>query len=174
MIPAVLTIALLTLPVALSHSAVAVSASTSSSATAEQLITDDTAEYIGQVNVGALPTPNVSEVTPTGLPDLSLATQTQSGTPDPPAIITPGSQSFIHTVKNFAGTPGTNPNPCRCTPPDMGLAASSKFVIQMVNLAGTIWKDNGVRVTTFSLRLLVPPSEGRPTWNRNERPPGSL
>ncbi|PYJ91038.1 MAG: hypothetical protein DME62_15970, partial [Verrucomicrobia bacterium] len=33
----------------------------------------------------------------------------------------------------------------------MGLAASSKFVIQMVNLAGTIWKDNGVRVTTFSL-----------------------
>ena len=150
-IPAVLTIALLTLPVVLSHSAVAVSASTSSSATAEQLITDDTAEYIGQVNVGALPTPNVSEVTPTGLPDLSLATQTQSGTPDPPAIITPGSQSFIHTVKNFAGTPGTNPNPCRCTPPDMGLAASSKFVIQMVNLAGTIWKDNGVRVTTFSL-----------------------
>ena len=150
-IPAVLTIALLTLPVVLSHSAVAVSASTSSSATAEQLITDDTAEYIGQVNVGALPTPNVSEVTPTGLPDLSLATQTQSGTPDPPAIITPGSQSFIHTVKNFAGTPGTNPNPCRCTPPDMGLAASSKFVIQMVNLAGTIWKNNGVRVTTFSL-----------------------
>ena len=150
-IPAVLTIALLTLPVVLSHSAVAVSASTSSSATAEQLITDDTAEYIGQVNVGALPTPSVSEVIPTGLPDLSLATQTQSGTPDPPAIITPGSQSFIHTVKNFAGTPGTNPNPCRCTPPDMGLAASSKFVIQMVNLAGTIWKDNGVRVTTFSL-----------------------
>jgi hypothetical protein len=33
----------------------------------------------------------------------------------------------------------------------MGLAASSKFVVQMVNLAGTIWKNNGVRVTTFSL-----------------------
>jgi hypothetical protein len=33
----------------------------------------------------------------------------------------------------------------------MGLAASSKFVVQMVNLAGTIWKNNGVPVTTFSL-----------------------
>jgi hypothetical protein len=33
----------------------------------------------------------------------------------------------------------------------MGLAASSKFVVQMVNLAGTIWKNNGVLVTTFSL-----------------------
>jgi len=33
----------------------------------------------------------------------------------------------------------------------MGLAASSKFVVQMVNLAGTIWKNNGVVVTTFSL-----------------------
>jgi hypothetical protein len=54
-------------------------------------------------------------------------------------------------VKDFAGTPGANPNPCRCTPPDMGLAASSKYVVQMVNLAGTIWKNNGVKVTTFSL-----------------------
>src|SRR5947208_12673305 len=148
----VVTIALLPLPAILSHSAVSASTSTGGSATStEQLITDYTAQYIGQVNVGALPAPSASDATPVGLPDLSLTTQTQSGTPDPPAIITPGPQSFIHIVKNFAGTPGTNPNPCRCTPPDMGLAASSKFVIQMVNLAGTIWKDNGVRVTTFSL-----------------------
>jgi hypothetical protein len=33
----------------------------------------------------------------------------------------------------------------------MGLGASSKFVVQMVNLAGTIWKNNGVVVKTFSL-----------------------
>jgi len=33
----------------------------------------------------------------------------------------------------------------------MGLGASSKFVVQMVNLAGTIWRNNGVKVTTFSL-----------------------
>ena len=33
----------------------------------------------------------------------------------------------------------------------MGIAASPKFVVQMVNLAGTIWKNNGVQVTTFSL-----------------------
>ena len=148
----VVTIALLTLPAILSHSAVSASTSTGGSATStEQLITDYTAQYIGQVNVGALPAPSASDATPVGLPDLSLTTQTQSGTPDPPAIITPGPQSFIHIVKSFAGTPGTNPNPCRCTPPDMGLAASSRFVVQMVNLAGSIWKNNGVLVTTFSL-----------------------
>ncbi len=148
----VVTIALLTLPAILPHSAVSASTSTGGSATStEQLMTDYTAQYIGQVNVGALPSPSASDATPVGLPDLSLTTQTQSGTPDPPAIITAGPQSFIHIVKSFAGTPGTNPNPCRCTPPDMGLAASSRFVVQMVNLAGSIWKNNGVLVTTFSL-----------------------
>jgi len=148
----VVTIALLTLPAILPHSAVSASTSTGGSATStEQLMTDYTAQYIGQVNVGALPAPSASDATPVGLPDLSLTTQTQSGTPDPPAIITAGPQSFIHIVKSFAGTPGTNPNPCRCTPPDMGLAASSRFVVQMVNLAGSIWKNNGVLVTTFSL-----------------------
>src|SRR2546425_7450513 len=151
-IPTVVIIALLTLPVILSHSVVAASASTSSSATsAEQLLTDYTAQYIGQVNVAALPPPTEGTVAPLSLPDLSLSTQQQVGTDPPAPIVTPGSQSFIHIAKDFAGTPGTNPNPCRCTPPDMGLAASAKFVVQMVNLAGTIWKNNGVLVRTFSL-----------------------
>src|SRR3989441_4981081 len=151
-IPTVVIIALLTLPVILSHGAVAASASTSSSATStEQLLTDYTAQYIGQVNVAALPTPTEGTVTPLSLPDLSLSTQQQVGTDPPAPIVTPGSQSLIHIVKDFTGTPGTNPNPCRCTPPDMGLAASARFVVQMVNLAGTIWKNNGVLVKTFSL-----------------------
>jgi len=151
-IPAVLTIALLTLPAVLSHSIVPVFAVTSSATSTEQLVTDYSAVFVGQVNVATLPASTEGIDTPLGLPDLSLATQGQSGAADPSfAVVTPGSQSFIHIVKSFAGTPGTNPNPCRCSPPDMGLAASSKFVVQMVNLAGTIWKNNGVKVTTFSL-----------------------
>ena len=151
-IPAVLTIALLTLPAVLSHSIVPVFAVTSSATSTEQLVTDYSAVFVGQVNVATLPASTEGIDTPLGLPDLSLATQAQSGAADPSfAVVTPGSQSFIHIVKSFAGTPGTNPNPCRCSPPDMGLAASSKFVVQMVNLAGTIWKNNGVKVTTFSL-----------------------
>ena len=150
-IPAVLTIALLTLPAVLSHSIVPVFAVTSSATSTEQLVTDYSAVFVGQVNVATLPASTEGIDTPLGLPDLSLATQGQSGAADPSfAVVTPGSQSFIHIVKSFAGTPGTNPNPCRCSPPDMGLAASSKFVVQMVNLAGTIWKNNGVKVTTFS------------------------
>src|SRR2546426_788597 len=121
-IPTVVIIALLTLPVILSHGAVAASASTSSSATStEQLLTDYTAQYIGQVNVAALLTPTEGTVTPLSLPDLSLSTQQQVGSDPPAPIVTPGSQSLIHIVKDFAGTPGTNPNPCRCTPPHMGL-----------------------------------------------------
>ena len=148
-IPTVLTIVLLTLPAVMSHGIVPVSASTNTST--EQLVTDYSAAYIGQVVVSSLPAPSVSDVTALSLPDLSLSEQPQTGATDPVAIISPGSQQFVHIVKDFAGTPGTNPNPCRCTPPDMGLAVSSKFVVQMVNLAGTIWKNNGVKVTTFSL-----------------------
>ncbi|HZY48113.1 MAG TPA: hypothetical protein VFE96_09990, partial [Candidatus Bathyarchaeia archaeon] len=145
---AVLTIALLTLPAVLSHSIIP-TAHGNTTAT-EQLVTDYTAQYIGQVNVASLPVSTEGTVTPVGLPSLALSEQAQSIV-DPAPIVTPGSQQFIHIVKDFAGTPGTNPNPCRCAPPDMGVAASSKFVVQMVNLAGTIWKNNGVRVTTFSL-----------------------
>lgn len=146
-IPTVLTIAILTLPLFLSHGLFAVGASTS---TTLQLVPDPSAVYVGQVNVQTLPSPSDENISPVALPDLSLSTQEQVGT-DPLTIVTPGSQSVIHVVKDFAGTPGTNPNPCRCTPPDMGVAASTKFVVQMVNLAGTIWKNNGVLVTTFSL-----------------------
>src|SRR5207249_7136885 len=118
-IPAVLTIALLTLPAVLSHSIVPVSAVTSSTTSTAQLVTDYSAQYVGQVNVGTLPAPTDSIAAQLSLPDMSLSTQTQSGNLDPSfAVVTPGSQSFIHIVKDFAGTPGTNPNPCRCTPPD--------------------------------------------------------
>jgi len=145
---AVLAITLLALPVFMSHGLVA--ATTAPATSTVQLVTDYSAVYIGQVNVATLPPPNDESNSPLILPDVSLSTQEQVGS-DPLALVTPGSQSFIHVVKDFAGTPGTNPNPCRCTPPDMGLAASSKFVVQMVNLAGTIWKNNSVAVRTFSL-----------------------
>jgi len=135
----------------MSHSILPVSAVTSSTTSTEQLVTDYSAVYTGQVVVSSLPAPSVSGVTALSLPNLSLSEQAQTAAPDPVVIISPGSQQFIHIVKDFAGTPGTNPNPCRCAPPDMGLAASSKFVVQMVNLAGKIWKNNGVPVTTFSL-----------------------
>lgn len=131
----------------MSHGLIAV---TASSSTTQQLVPDTSAVYVGQVNVQTLPPPTDESNSLLSVPALSLSTQDQIGT-DPLAIVTPGSQSLLHVVKDFAGTPGTNPNPCRCTPPDMGVAASSKFVVQMVNLAGTIWKNNGVAVKTFSL-----------------------
>src|SRR3989441_4452172 len=142
-------IVLLGLPLVLSHSIVPSAGGTTTKT--EQLVTDYTAQYIGQVKVAALPPPSEGPVPPLSLPDLSLSTQQQVGTDPPAPIVTPGSQSLIHIVKDFAGTPGTNPNLCRCTPPDIGLASSAKFVVQMVNLAGTIWNNNGVLVRTFSL-----------------------
>ena len=77
-IPAFLTIALLTLPAVLSHSIVPVSAVTSSTTSTEQLATEY-AQYVGQVNVGALPAPTDSIAAPLSLPDMSLSTKTQSG-----------------------------------------------------------------------------------------------
>src|SRR5438132_5528168 len=148
---AMIFIALLTLPVVFSPSVTAVTTSASAgTTTSTEQLTSTPAEFIGEVDVSALPLPSEGIATPLGLPQLSMSTQTQSGAGGF-TVVTPGSQSFIHIVKDFAGTPGTNPNPCRCSPPDMGLAASSKFVVQMVNLAGTIWKNNGVYVKTFSL-----------------------
>src|SRR2546425_3800185 len=144
-------IALLTLPVVFSPSVTAVTTSASAgTTTSTEQLTNTQAEFIGEVDVGALPVPSEGIATPLSLPRFSPSTQEQSGAGGF-TIVTPGSQSLIHIVKDFAGTPGTNPNPCRCTPPDMGLAASAKFVVQMVNLAGTIWKNNGLLVTTFSL-----------------------
>src|SRR5438132_12520943 len=148
---AMIFIALLTLPVVFSPSVTAVTTSASAgTTTSTEQLTNTQAEFIGEVDVSALPAPIEGIATPLSLPQLSMYTQTQSGAGGF-TVVTPGSQSFIHIVKYFAGTPGTNPNPCRCSPPDMGLAASSKFVVQMVNLAGTIWKNNGVHVKTFSL-----------------------
>src|SRR3989475_8595958 len=144
-------IALLPLPVSFSPSVTAVTTSASAgTTTSTEQLPSPKAEFIGQVDVGALPAPREGIATALSLPQFSPSTQEQSAAGGF-TIVTPGFQSLIHIVKDFAGTPGTNPNPCRCTPPDMGLAASSKFVVQMVNLAGTIWKNNGVHVTTFSL-----------------------
>jgi hypothetical protein len=100
--------------------------------------------------VAALPAPTEGDLITVSTPTVSLSVQPSTPT-DPATIITPGSQQFIHIVKSLAGTPGTNPNPCRCSPPDMGLGASSKFVVQMVNLAGTIWTHSGVLLRQFSL-----------------------
>ena len=148
---AMIFIALLTLPVVFSPSVTAVTTSASAgTTTSTEQLTNTQAEFIGEVDVGALPLPSEGIAAPLSLPPFSPSTQAQSAAGGF-TIVTPGSQSLIHIVKDFAGTPGTNPNPCRCSPPDMGLAASSKFVVQMVNLAGTIWKNNGVHVTTFSL-----------------------
>jgi len=117
------------------------------------------AELIGTVNVASLPAPTVDNNIPTiGLqvmfPDASgldnaklsaLGTSKSTTSPN-------GNGNFIHVQKQIAGTPGTNPNPCRCSPPDQGLGASDKFVVQMVNLAGTIYSTSGsVRKATFSL-----------------------
>ena len=64
--------------------------------------------------------------------------------------VKPGS-SYINVAKSLEGTPGYNPNPCLCAPSDMGLGASSKYVFQMVNLAGTIYTTGGTLTKQFSL-----------------------
>ncbi len=117
------------------------------------------AELIGQVNVAALPAATVDNTLQTvALPILfpnPSALQAAKLSPSGPSKLTTnpnGANKFIHIQKSIAGTPGTNPNPCRCTPPDMGLGASDKFVVQMVNLAGTIYSTSGsVAKSTFSL-----------------------
>src|SRR5437660_7301752 len=117
------------------------------------------AELIGTVNVAALPAPTVDNTLqtvtlPRLLPDataLQAAKTSVKGASSSTTSPNP-SNNFIHVQKQIAGTPGTNPNPCRCSPPDMGLGASDKFVVQMVNLAGTIYRTSGsVAKSTFSL-----------------------
>jgi hypothetical protein len=153
LVPKITVMSVISLPIALLLAATAVFApqavaATATSSTAQLVST--VAEYVGQVNVGALPNASGSDLPSLGLREPSLSIQVQAAT-NQFTVVTPGTQLFIHIVKSFDGTPGTNPNPCRCTPPDMGLAASTKFVVQMVNLAGTIFKNNGVPVKTFSL-----------------------
>jgi hypothetical protein len=117
------------------------------------------AELIGTVNVAALPAPTVDSTLQTvALPLLlpnaaALQTAKASAGGASGSTTSPNpTNNFIHVQKQIAGTPGTNPNPCRCSPPDQGLGASDKFVVQMVNLAGTIYSTSGsVRKATFSL-----------------------
>src|SRR5712664_2254468 len=121
--------------------------------------TSSYAELIGTVNVAALPAPTVDNTLQTlALPLLvpnpsALQTAKMSAGGSSKISTSPNpTNNFIHVQKQIAGTPGTNPNPCRCSPPDQGLAASDKFVVQMVNLAGTIYSTSGsVRKATFSL-----------------------
>ena len=117
------------------------------------------AELVGAVNVAALPAPTVDSTLQTvALPLLlpnaaALQTAKASAGGASSSTTSPNpTNNFIHVQKQIAGTPGTNPNPCRCSPPDQGLGASDKFVVQMVNLAGTIYSTSGsVRKATFSL-----------------------
>ena len=117
------------------------------------------AELIGQVNVASLPAPTVDNTLqtlalPLLVPNPSALQAAKLSAGGAPKITTSPNptNNFIHVQKQIAGTPGTNPNPCRCSPPDQGLGASDKFVVQMVNLAGTIYSTSGsVRKATFSL-----------------------
>ncbi len=122
-------------------------------------LTNGYAELVGQVNVASLPAPTVDNTLqtvalPVLVPDASaLQSAKLAGGGASKLTTNPnGANKFIHVQKSIAGSPGTNPNPCRCSPPDMGLGASDKFVVQMVNLAGTIYRTSGsVAKSTFSL-----------------------
>jgi hypothetical protein len=121
--------------------------------------TSSYAELIGTVNVAALPAPTVDNTLQTlALPLLvpnpsALQTAKMSAGGSSKMTTSPNpTNNFIHVQKQIAGTPGTNPNPCRCSPPDQGLGASDKFVVQMVNLAGTVYSTSGsIKKSTFSL-----------------------
>jgi hypothetical protein len=127
--------------------------------TANAQLTGTYAELIGQVNVASLPAPTVDNTLqtvalPLLVPNLSAlqAAKASAGGSSKLTTSPNPSNNFIHVQKQIAGTPGTNPNPCRCSPPDQGLGASDKFVVQMVNLAGTIYRTSGsVAKSTFSL-----------------------
>ncbi len=127
--------------------------------TSSTQLTNGYAELIGTVNVASLPAPTVDNTLqtlalPVLVPDASaLQSAKLAGGGASKLTTNPnGANKFIHVQKTIDGTPGTNPNPCRCSPPDMGLGASDKFVVQMVNLAGTIFSTSGsVAKSTFSL-----------------------
>ena len=116
--------------------------------------TSGAAELVGTVDVSTLPSLTDVPALPTvSIPLLTLPEEPQGvNLPAKQVILdASGSSSFLHVVKSFAGTPGTNPNPCRCSPPDMGLAASAKNEVQMVNLAGTVYDNGGKALKTFAL-----------------------
>src|SRR5712691_9471651 len=129
--------------------------------------TSSSAELVGTVDVSALPSlENVTIILPTvSIPLLALPEEPQAvNLPATQVALDPSVPSgFLHVVKSFAGTPGGNPNPCRCSPPDMGLAASSKNVVQMVNLAGTIYDGGGKALKRFALsNFWLIPTRGGP------------
>ncbi len=72
----------------------------------------------------------------------------------PPSVTTqagtgPHSVSSDLSVLGVAGTP---PNPCGCTPPDMGFAVGPRHAVEFVNLAGMIFnKDGGIAKNEFAL-----------------------
>jgi hypothetical protein len=113
-------------------------------------------DFIGSVDVSGLPNSPGPASTANSLLSL-LPTLPSSPKPAPlaPAFqtkdVSPGS-SYINVANSIEGTPGYNPNPCLCAPSDMGLAASNQYVVQMVNLAGTVYSTSGTIVKpTFSL-----------------------
>jgi hypothetical protein len=123
-------------------------------------LTPDVADLVGQVNVSSLPVASGGldgQVNPLPLllPSQSVRNTVNQGsalsTPAFTTVTLQNGASYLHVQKAIAGTPGTNPNPCKCSPPDMGLAASDKFVVQMVNLAGSIYRTSGSTVSTFAL-----------------------
>src|SRR5436853_7494442 len=107
-------------------------------------LSTDSAALDGTVNVSTLldsvgPPANTNSIL-SMLPSLPAPAR-PAGTAAPAfqvLNVLPGS-SYITVAKSIEGTPGYNPNPCLCAPSDMGLAASSQYVFQMVNLAATVY-----------------------------------
>src|SRR6267143_494336 len=119
-------------------------------------LTRGSVESVGTVDVSTLPASAgpVLGLLPQ-LPSLGMSSSKSNSAPATPSFSTinvqPGS-SFVSVAKSIEGTPGYNPNPCLCAPSDMGLAASSQYVFQMVNLAGTVYTTSGaVAKPGFSL-----------------------
>src|SRR5712691_5662687 len=115
--------------------------------------TSGAAELVGTVDVSTLPSLTDVPALPTiSIPLLTLPEEPQGvNLPAKQVALDASGPSSLRIVKSFAGTPGGNPNPCRCSPPDMGLAASAKNVVQMVNLAGTIYDSTGRAPKRFAL-----------------------
>jgi len=113
-------------------------------------------DFIGSVDVSGLPNGPGPASTANSvlslLPKLPTSPKAAALAPAFQTIdVSPGS-SYINVAQSIEGTPGYNPNPCLCAPSDMGLAASNRYVFQMVNLAGTVYTTSGTIVKpTFSL-----------------------
>src|SRR5712691_1350831 len=115
--------------------------------------TSGAAELVGTVDVSTLPSLTDVPALPTiSIPLLTLPEEPQGvNLPAKQVTLDASGPSSLRIVKSFAGTPGGNPNPCRCSPPNMGFAASAKNVVQMVNLAGTIYDSTGRALKRFAL-----------------------